>query len=112
MELKGKWACPEFYDSQINITEDGRVSCEFAEIGEYGVTPEFTIDGDKIKLSACGLEFDLKREGDKLILTGKSVGNGINIAFTDTLTIDRKSTDDSLFLRQETNVQAFGRLRR
>ena len=53
-----------------------------------------------------------KREGDKLILTGKSVGNGINIAFTDTLTIDRKSTDDSLFLRQGTNVQAFGRLRR
>ena len=51
-----------------------------------------------------------KREGDKLILTGKSVGN--NIAFTDTLTIDRKSTDDSLFLRQGTNVQAFGRLRR
>ena len=38
MELKGKWACPEFYDSQINITEDGRVSCEFADIGEYGVT--------------------------------------------------------------------------
>ena len=37
---------------------------------------------------------------------------GINIAFTDTLTIDRKSTDDSLFLRQGTNVQAFGRLRR
>ena len=32
-----------------------------------------------------------KREGDKLILTGKSVGNGINIAFTDTLTIDRKA---------------------
>lgn len=53
-----------------------------------------------------------KREGDKLILTGKSIGNGINIAFTDTLTIDRKSTDDSLFLRQGTNVQAFGRLRR
>ena len=53
MELKGKWACPEFYDSQINITEDGRVSCEFAEMGEYGVTPEFTIDGDKIKFSAC-----------------------------------------------------------
>ena len=55
MELKGKWACPEFYDSQINITEDGRVSCEFAEIGEYGVTPEFTIDGDKIKFSAFGI---------------------------------------------------------
>lgn len=74
MELKGKWACPEFYDSQINITEDGRVSCEFAEIGEYGVTPEFTIDGDKIKFSACGLEFDLKREGDKLI--GKCTHDG------------------------------------
>lgn len=74
MELKGKWACPEFYDSQINITEDGRVSCEFAEIGEYGVTPEFTIDGDKIKFSAFGIEFDLKREGDKLI--GKCTHEG------------------------------------
>lgn len=66
MELKGKWACPDYCDSQINITEDGRVSCEFAELGEYGVTPEFTIDGDKIKFSACGIFGELKRDGDRL----------------------------------------------
>ena len=32
MELKGKWACPGWYDTQLNITEDGRVSCEYADI--------------------------------------------------------------------------------
>ena len=74
MELKGKWACPGWYDTQLNITEDGRVSCEYADIGEFGVTPEFTIDGDKIKFSAFGIEFDLKRDGDKLI--GKCAHEG------------------------------------
>ena len=73
-----------------------------AQCGRYGKFGKYVHLGPR----------KLKREGDKLILTGKSVGNGINIAFTDTLTIDRKSTDDSLFLRQGTNVQAFGRLRR
>lgn len=38
-----------------------------------------------------------KKEGDVLILTGKSIGNGQTIAFADTLHID-KVTSDSLVL--------------
>lgn len=38
-----------------------------------------------------------KQEGDKLILTGKSIGNGQTIEFADTMEI-KKLTADSLFL--------------
>lgn len=38
-----------------------------------------------------------KQEGDKLILTGKSIGNGQTIEFTDTMAI-KKLTADSLVL--------------
>lgn len=38
-----------------------------------------------------------KQEGDKLILTGKSIGNGQTIEFTDTMGI-KKLTADSLVL--------------
>lgn len=50
-----------------------------------------------------------EREGDLLILKGKRVINRIAFAFTDTLVIDKRTNQDSLFLRQGDNVQAFGR---
>lgn len=73
---------------------------------------ELRADGSACSVNMYTLLLDTwQREGDKLIITGKSVGNGLSIAFTDTLTIDKRSTGDSLFLRQGTNIQAFGKLR-
>lgn len=48
------------------------------------------------------------REGDDLILSGKSIGNGKTLSFTDTLAIERL-TADSLVLRRGSYRIAYGR---
>ena len=49
-----------------------------------------------------------KQEGDKLILSGKSIGNGVTIPFSDTLEI-AGLTQDSLFLKRGTLVMRYVR---
>lgn len=56
-------------------------------------------DGTALSLGMATLSYESwKKEGDKLVLTGKSLGNGQTIAFADTLVIE-KLTSDSLCLR-------------
>ena len=49
-----------------------------------------------------------KQEGDKLVLSGKSIGNGVTIPFSDTLEI-AGLTQDSLFLKRGTLVLRYVR---
>lgn len=50
-----------------------------------------------------------RQEGDKLIVSGESLGNGQTISFTETYTIEKRSTSDSLFLINGDVEMAFGR---
>lgn len=57
-------------------------------------------DGKASSINMATLQYDAwKKEGDKLILSGKSIGNHQTISFTDTLTIE-KLTADKLILKK------------
>ena len=49
-----------------------------------------------------------KREGSQLVLSGKSIGNGLTIPFSDTLLVE-KLTQDSLILKKGTLVLRYSR---
>lgn len=51
-------------------------------------------------------------KGDSLIIAGKYVQQGFPIAFTDTMRIDPRSTDDTLVLTKGDLVQRFRLLKR
>lgn len=56
-------------------------------------------DGKASSINMATLSFDSwEKKGDMLILSGKSIGNGVTVEFTDTLTIENL-TADSLCLR-------------
>ena len=70
--------------------------------GQPGTRQGFTLkaDGSASSINMATLKYERwEREGDLLFLFGTSVGNHRNIAFTDTLTI-KKLTSDSLILKK------------
>lgn len=65
---------------------------------EQGVT--LTLGGRASSINMATLQYETwERQGDLLILSGRSIGNGQTIAFTDTLTIE-KLTSDALSLKR------------
>lgn len=66
-------------------------------------------DGIARSLNMATLKYETwKQEGDNLILKGKSIGNGQTIEFTDTLRLD-KVTTDSLWLSKGEYQEVFKR---
>ncbi len=60
-------------------------------------------------INMATLQYDRwKQQGDTLILSGKSIGNGMTISFVDTLLID-ELTDERLTLRSGDWVVAYKR---
>ena len=49
-----------------------------------------------------------RQEGEQLIMTGRSIGNGQTIAFTDTFHVERL-TPDSLVLKNGEQLLSYGR---
>lgn len=65
---------------------------------EQGVT--LGPDGRASSINMATLQYEAwERQGDLLILSGRSIGNGQTIVFTDTLTIE-KLTHDALTLKK------------
>lgn len=58
-------------------------------------------DGRASSINMATLRYEAwERQGERLILSGHSIGNGQTIAFTDTLTIE-KLTNDALTLKRD-----------
>ncbi|HIW98100.1 MAG TPA: lipocalin family protein [Candidatus Tidjanibacter gallistercoris] len=80
--------------------------------GGWSQGMQFNADGTANSVNMYTLVYDTwKREGDMLILTGKSVGNRIAFPFTDTLYIDKRSNNDSLVLRQGDRESVFKKIK-
>lgn len=70
---------------------------------------ELRAGGEASSINMATLQYEKwQQQGDRLILRGKSVGNGQTIDFTDTLQIDRLA-QDSLILRQDGFVWRFAK---
>lgn len=66
--------------------------------GMENMTQGFSLkaDGKASSINMTTLQYDAwKQEGDRLILSGKSIGNGITIPVSDTFVVE-KLTPDSL----------------
>lgn len=69
-------------------------------------------DGTASEVNIWGVILDSwEKDGDKLIIKGKNVQHRIALPFTDTLIIDKKSTRDSIILRQGDREQMFLRMK-
>lgn len=71
----------------------------------------FTLEegGKASSINMSTLQYEKwERHGEMLILQGTSIGNGLTIDFTDTLTIE-KLTKDSLVLKDGERRAAYGR---
>lgn len=65
---------------------------------QQGITLEK--DGKATSVNMATLQYQSwKQEGQKLLLQGTSIGNGISFEFTDTMSIE-KITEDSLILKR------------
>ena len=72
----------------------------------------FTLEegGKASSINMSTLQYEKwERHGDMLILQGTSIGNGLTVNFTDTLTIE-KLTKDSLVLKDGERRAAYGRI--
>ena len=70
--------------------------------GMPGMQQGFVLDGDgsASSINMATLKYEAwKKVGNRLLLSGTSIGNHQNISFTDTLTIE-KLTQDSLILKR------------
>lgn len=79
--------------------------------GLPGIEQGFTLEegGKAASVNMATLQYEAWRlQGSSLILTGKSIGNGQTIAFTDTLTV-AALTQDSLTLKKGTLTLSFAR---
>ena len=66
-------------------------------------------DGQASSINMATLRYETwQRQGDKLILSGTSIGNGISINFSDTYTIE-KITADKLILKRGEETKTFTR---
>lgn len=75
--------------------------------GFQGIT--LNEDGTASSINMHTLVFEKwQKVGDKLVLSGKSIGNGQTIIFTDTMTI-QKLTKDSLLLSQNEYVVRYSK---
>lgn len=74
---------------------------------QQGITLEE--NGKASSVNMATLQYtNWKQEGEKLLLQGTSIGNGINIEFTDTMDIE-KITQDSLILKRGNFTQKYYR---
>lgn len=79
--------------------------------GMAGMTQgiKMEVGGKASSINMATLRYETwKREGDRLILTGKSVGNRQTLPFVDTLVIE-KLTQDSLILKKGTFVVRYSK---
>lgn len=77
----------------------------------WGQVIQLNPDGTAVAVGIDNLILDSwNRDGDMLILSGKRVISRISLPFTDTLEIEKRTTQDSLFLRQGDKIQAFRKL--
>ena len=79
--------------------------------GLPGLEQGFTLsaDGKAESVGMATLQYETwRQEGEQLILTGRSIGNGQTIAFTDTFGIERL-TADSLVLKNGGELLSYGR---
>lgn len=77
----------------------------------WGQGIQLNPDGTAIAVGIDNLILDSwERDGDMLMLSGKRVISRISFPFTDTLIIEKRTTQDSLFLSQGDKVQVFRRL--
>lgn len=66
-------------------------------------------DGKATSINMATLQYESwKQDGDLLILSGKSIGNHQTISFTDTLVVEKLSSD-SLSVKQKGNTRAYSR---
>lgn len=62
-------------------------------------------------INMATLQYDSwKKEGQRLILTGKSIGNGQTITFSDTLEVV-KSTPEQLVLKRRTSEMTYTKMK-
>lgn len=76
MKFTGKWACPEYLDTQLNVMPDGAVYVTYSERGEYSVHAQADITEDKLTWAACGITGTLERSEDGYSLFGICEENG------------------------------------
>ncbi len=77
--------------------------------GVQGVNIELNGKASSINMATLVYE-SWSRIGDSLLLSGKSIGNGQTLTFTDTLKIERISAD-SLILKRGTYDISYARLK-
>ena len=76
--------------------------------GRQGFT--LSADGSAVSVGMHTLLYDRwERRGDRLILQGRSLGNGQTIVFSDTLTIVRLSADSLVLRRGDGSENRYGR---
>lgn len=80
--IEGKWVEPipgmENQMQGVNLEQGGKAS----------------------SINMATLQYETwEQQGDKLLLTGKSIGNGMTLSFTDTLTIEQL-TENELVLKK------------
>ena len=99
------------FSSVITLTACGGPSIEGSWIEPVPGMPDmmqgFTLkeNGEASSVNMATLKYtEWRQEGDRLFLTGKSIGNRQTIEFTDTLIIN-SLTKDSLVLQREVQNQ-------
>ncbi len=55
MDITGKWACTEWYDTQLNVMSDGAVYVTYSDRGEYSIRVDAAFTEDSLTWTACGL---------------------------------------------------------
>lgn len=86
----------------VALTACNNASIEGSWVGMSGMQQGFVLDGDgsASSINMATLKYEAwKKVGNRLLLSGTSIGNHQNISFTDTLTIE-KLTQDSLTLKR------------
>lgn len=98
------------------------VSCSQAEMAGAWVQPipgqegkvqgmVLNEDGTASSVNMATLQYESwKKEGDKLVLSGKSIGNGQTISFTDTLAIYELG-QDTLVIGSSNFKQVYSRMK-
>lgn len=76
MKFTGKWACPEYLDTQLNVMPDGAVYVTYSERGEYSVRAQADITEDKFTWTASGITGTVELAEDGNQLTGTCTENG------------------------------------
>lgn len=68
-------------------------------------------DGTAVSVNMATLQYETwRRDGDALVMTGKSIGNGQTIEFTETFEIE-SLVDNTLVLKSDENIFTYTRVK-